>query len=317
VENRHRQAIDQFLAISPTSPHSLEGAREILPAARAYLKTLGQDPNRVASEAGSISKAIWQSLIASTLASGEIRTPSSRELLVAASFLAIHYGTLADAEIAAMLQSALSAEDGSDLSWRRIATGQMVAALAGDPGQRDRVVALIDELTNIDSLARCLELLDVVAERKPNADINRYKLTVLEKLLVEAKATGVESSHWRLQQAQVWNESGRAADSAAALEVLAQEFPKRLEIQLQFARVLGELPDRQSTALTQWRRIAAGVKDHSPAWYESKYHVARLLLASDKKTEARQLLEYIQSIPPGWTQSELKNDFDELLQRCK
>ena len=317
TENRHRSALDQFLAISPTSQHALDGAREVLPAARAYLTTLDSDSGRIASEANSVSKAIWRALATSTSGSNEIRTPTSRELLSAASFLAIHYGSHADADIAAQLQSALSAEDGTDLAWRRTATGQLIAVLAVDSGQRDRAVTLIDELTDIDSLERCLELLDVIATRKLGSQANEFRLTVLEKLLVNARSKNINSSQWRLQQAQIWSESGRLIDAATALEALAKELPKRLDVQTQFARALGAIPERQTAALTQWRRIAAGVKDHSAVWYESKFNVARLLLAIDQKTDARQLLEYIQSIPPGWSQSELKSEFEALLLRCK
>jgi hypothetical protein len=59
------------------------------------------------------------------------------------------------------------------------------------------------------------------------------------------------------------------------------------------------------------------VKDRSDEWYEAKYQVARLLLESGKPTEAKQLLDYLSVVPPGWSQSKWKREFDELHARCK
>jgi hypothetical protein len=69
--------------------------------------------------------------------------------------------------------------------------------------------------------------------------------------------------------------------------------------------------------LAQWRKVSAGVRDRSDEWYEAKYQVARLLLESGQKAEAKKLLDYLSVVPPGWGESRWKQQFDALYARCK
>jgi thioredoxin-like negative regulator of GroEL len=121
----------------------------------------------------------------------------------------------------------------------------------------------------------------------------------------------------RLRQAAIWEAAGEEAKALASLEQLAEQLPRRLDVQLRLARALDRNPERQTAALSQWRRVSAGVKDRSDEWFEAKYQVARLLLESGKRAEAKQLLDYLSVVPPGWSESKWKREFDELYARCK
>jgi thioredoxin-like negative regulator of GroEL len=164
-------------------------------------------------------------------------------------------------------------------------------------------------------LELALQLLEPVAARNPAA--NPLRLAVIGQLLAIAGEEPTKRTELLLQQAAIWEASGEEAKALASLEELAGQLPRRLDVQLQLARSLAKSPERQEAALSQWRRVSAGVKDRSDEWYEAKYQVARLLLESGKPTEAKQLLDYLSVVPPGWSQSKWKREFDELHARCK
>ena len=100
---------------------------------------------------------------------------------------------------------------------------------------------------------------------------------------------------------------------------LQQEFPREAGIQLRIARMLTQIHASQDPTkpLAQWRSLAAKLEPHTRNWYEAKFQIASLLEKSGKKEEARQFLEYLKAVPPGWEQSHLKDKFDRLLARCK
>jgi thioredoxin-like negative regulator of GroEL len=164
-------------------------------------------------------------------------------------------------------------------------------------------------------LELALQLLEPVAARNPAA--NPLRLAVIGQLLAITGEEPTKRTELLLQQASIWEASGEEAKALASLEELAGQLPRRLDVQLQLARSLAKSPERQEAALNQWRRVSAGVKDRSDEWYEAKYQVARLLLESGKPMEAKQLLDYLSVVPPGWSQSKWKREFDELHARCK
>jgi hypothetical protein len=70
-------------------------------------------------------------------------------------------------------------------------------------------------------------------------------------------------------------------------------------------------------SLAAWRRLAALLKPQTDGWYESKYHVALMLERLGRREEAKKMLLYLKTIPPGWEQSDWKDRFERLLQRCQ
>ena len=68
-----------------------------------------------------------------------------------------------------------------------------------------------------------------------------------------------------------------------------------------------------SRALRQWRRIAAMARPRTELWFEAKLQVAQLLVSGGQPGEARKLLEFIRAVPPGWNNSPLAGQFEQLL----
>ena len=56
------------------------------------------------------------------------------------------------------------------------------------------------------------------------------------------------------------------------------------------------------------------LKAYTPNWFEAKLNVAQLLANSGKKAEALRLLKLLKEVGPGWEGSELKREFEKLLE---
>jgi hypothetical protein len=116
---------------------------------------------------------------------------------------------------------------------------------------------------------------------------------------------------WELAQWELANE--RPVQAIPILRELAARFPQRGEIQTAFAVALGQVPTQATTALEQWRKVAARSEAYTSEWYEAKYQVARLLVATQQAKQAAEMLRYLQAVPPGWEKAERRPDFEQLL----
>ena len=109
----------------------------------------------------------------------------------------------------------------------------------------------------------------------------------------------------------------RETDFGKFAAEVAKLYPRDEAIQTRFGELLleisGDHPDVRSRALGQWRRLAASTPPHSPAWYQAKLNVARLLVADGQSGDARTMLRYLKAVPPGWSQSPLAPEFEALL----
>lgn len=310
----YRRAADLYLRVDPASEQALVAATELGQVSGRYLESLSGQPDRAQSEARSLSDAIAAKFSAATGGKGIAGSDSTRALLLSACSLGLRYGTLGSKQIADWLNASLAGVALDD-AWREPAGAHLLAALSLDQEQQGRALELVGALRLPSSLELALQLLEPVAARNPAA--NPLRLAVIAQLLAIAGEEPTKRIELLLQQAAIWEASGEEAKALASLEELAGQLPRRLDVQLQLARSLAKSPERQEAALSQWRRVSAGVKDRSDEWYEAKYQVARLLLESGKPTEAKQLLDYLSVVPPGWSQSKWKREFDELHARCK
>jgi TolA-binding protein len=310
----YRRAADFYLRVDPASEQALVAATELGQVSGRYLESLSGQPDRAQSEARSLSDAIAAKFSAATGGKGIAGSDSTRALLLSACSLGLRYGTLGSKQIADWLNASLAGVALDD-AWREPAGAHLLAALSLDQEQQGRALELVGALRLPSSLELALQLLEPVAARNPAA--NPLRLAVIGQLLAITGEEPTKRTELLLQQASIWEASGEEAKALASLEELAGQLPRRLDVQLQLARSLAKSPERQEAALNQWRRVSAGVKDRSDEWYEAKYQVARLLLESGKPMEAKQLLDYLSVVPPGWSQSKWKREFDELHARCK
>jgi tetratricopeptide (TPR) repeat protein len=275
---------------------------------------LAAQPDRAQSEARSLGDAMVAKLSAATGGKFIAGAPATRALLLAAAGVGLQFDAVSAEKLAQLLGASMEGVPAED-PWRETASAYLAAALAGDENQRGRALELLTGVKQVQSLEMALQLLDSVAARKPEA--NPVRLAAVEKLLQLAGTDSTNQTELRLRQAAIWESAGELDRAIETLEALAKELPRRLDVQLRLARALAQSPQKPAEALAQWRKVSAGVRDRSDEWYEAKYQVARLLLESGQKAEAKKLLDYLSVVPPGWSDSKWKQQFDALYARCK
>lgn len=310
----YRQAAERYLQIDPASEQALAAADELRVVALVYLRGLDAQPDRARAEAQSLSDALVVKLGAATGGKYLASTPATRTLLLAAASIGLRYDTIQSEQLAQWLSGSLEGVP-SDEPWREAAGAYLVCAIAGEETQRGRALELVAGWKQMETFQTTLALIEPVAARQSGA--NPVRLAVVEKMLAMAGADAASQVELRLRQAAIWDAAGEQERAIESLEALARELPRRLDVQLPLARLLAQAPERKADALAQWRKVSAGVRDRSDEWYEAKYQVARLLLESGQKSEAKKLLDYLAVVPPGWSQAKLKQQFDELYARCK
>jgi tetratricopeptide (TPR) repeat protein len=310
----YRQAADRYLQIEPTSEQALPAANELQIVALAHLRELAAQPDRAQSEARSLGDAMVAKLSAATGGKFIAGAPATRALLLATASIGLQFELVSAEKLAQWLSASLEGVPAED-PWRETASAYLAAALAGDENQRGRALELLSGIKQVKTLETALQLLDSIAARKPVA--NPARLAAVEKLLQLAGSDSTNQTELRLRQAAIWEAAGELDRAIETLEALAKELPRRLDVQLRLARALAKKPQKQAEALAQWRKVSAGVRDRSEEWYEAKYQVASLLLESGQKSEAKKLLDYLSVVPPGWSDSKLKQQFDALYERCK
>ncbi len=128
---------------------------------------------------------------------------------------------------------------------------------------------------------------------------------------------------WRLALLDAYVRDEQFSAAIEHSEQLVQQYPRDLELKIRHAQLqtraaqVGATPGSMAAALSSWRKIANQLRPYTPAWFQSKYHVALLLESQGKRDEALQLLKYIQAVPPGWDQSEWADEFAALLAKCQ
>ena len=82
--------------------------------------------------------------------------------------------------------------------------------------------------------------------------------------------------------------------------------------------------------MVQWRKIDRASRPRSNRWWKAKYSIALAQYnlsryyktrnaeqATLLKNRAEQLLQYLKAAPPGWENSALKAEFEQLLKSCE
>ena len=208
---------------------------------------------------------------------------------------------------------------------RLLLSSQLVAALADANPEFNSGPTVGDVLKttehNETALGQAVAAINDLIERRQETASEKLLNT---KLLIAEKALALDLSEnqritWMGHWADALQSLGRDAEAVDALTELSTRKPKSASIQLQLCRALTKLEGEQAAerALSSWRRLATKLKPKSESWFEAKYNVALLLFETGKPDEALKLLEYLKAIPPGWSQSRWKSDFDRLLIKCQ
>jgi len=178
---------------------------------------------------------------------------------------------------------------------------------------------LVEQILGDDSALqlceRCLEAIDINRITTNNAQTNLLRLEVINILLANQKEGSSGSSSLLLKKSSVLGSLDRHADAVLVLEKLKTAFPKNAGIQMQLAQSLTQQyqDSEPEKALNHWRRLLPKLKSHTKNWYEAKYNVASLLHRSGESAQAVKLLKLLRGVGPGWNNSELKSEFESLL----
>lgn len=178
------------------------------------------------------------------------------------------------------------------------------------------------ELQGVTFDASRLELLragwgGVYVDALPPRSCQEAILAAAELLASQIDGAGKRSRY-------LWDQSRVSAlasiDSDGSIEKvrsIVAQYPADKAMQWQLGKYWLTLaardPGQVGGALAHWRKIAVGCKTNTPEWFEAKLNVARLLVASGNTADARKLLEYMQAVPPGWKNSPLAGEFEQLL----
>lgn len=106
----------------------------------------------------------------------------------------------------------------------------------------------------------------------------------------------------------------RRAEAISILETIQDQNPKQLKPRLILAELLSTSEDESQvrSSLQAWRRILQDTKPKSTPWFTAKYFIAQSHLRLGDSKSAATVLKLIKAIPPGWKESELSSQFDQL-----
>ena len=185
-----------------------------------------------------------------------------------------------------------------------------IVALAKNSVDAIELTDQIKELPNDHVLMKELLLgLQQCLSKRQQVEISAAIRVICDKAVVAGKTKDVK--FWRIENAIAEAQTDGSSSGTEALATLVEKYPKSMRIQLEFARVLTKTNDAK--AIGQWRRLAKKVKKESDAWYEAKYNVVQLMIASGQKAEAIQLVKYLEATTSNWKESTWKRKFSQLI----
>lgn len=149
--------------------------------------------------------------------------------------------------------------------------------------------------------------------------VNALRLSGVDAAIGLLASTNQPTTSWMIRKADLLMVAGKAEQAIQVLEQLEQKFPRNAAVKIQLARALTVAQGKTDpqSVLDRWRRLAGQLKSHSDSWFEAKLNVAELLVQQNELEQARKVLLYIKTIPPGWENSRFKSEFESLLQRCQ
>jgi hypothetical protein len=254
-----------------------------------------------------------------------LQHPRYGHALVATARLILETKPSGHAQAEELLKSALAAIPLDDHAQQQAAQSLLVVALAGQPAKRDEAAKLLTTLGG-DSPAQLLAMLDGLtrlareAPPKVRAQLAGLQLQGLELVQAQVKQLSTEQ---RVALARIEAEalaaSGQRAKAIAAYERLAKEHARSATIQEGYAEVLAASENREdlNKALAQWRVVASRTKPQTDRWFRAKYEVALLNFRLGDKSQAAQLIKYLQATSPDLAGTSYEKKFVELLRKCE
>ncbi len=304
---------------SPLLQSAIEQLRLVIPLRLAQAKSGGEDTLPLLTIVARQMESVASSIDDAT-ASDDTRAlrHAAVSLLGELRWL---YGVLDTPDVVDELEQWIKSpgDDSQKQRWRVL---QIVrAAFLGEPASA--IKASLDQLAPD---TETLELLRIGLTGSLRAD--KVPTSCQSALLAAADhfESAIQSSDerhrylWDSAQIQVLVDIGDVT-AIEQVEQIALRYPRDKAIQQMLGELLLTASDtdisRIDAALSQWRKIANATRQQSDEWFEAKLNVARLLIASNQRDDAKTMLEYMQAVPPGWKDSAMASEFDRLLAELK
>lgn len=215
----------------------------------------------------------------------------------------------------------------ADHGWRDQARLLMIASLASLPQRHQEVPPILEALTQQEpaTLLSVLGELRSIMESLSSEDrqqVAKWQLQLIEQcqqynqqLIQQQGATMAPEIQKELQVAKVWALAyhGQGAEAIDTMQGLIERSPKEGALQETKAEVLNSLggPFRKQ-AIAQWRLLATRSQPRTDRWFKAKYWVIRLTADEGDRQRASQLLQYLKTVPPGWSEAANREQFDQL-----
>jgi hypothetical protein len=305
-------ALDAYLAIDWENDAAATAARQLGPVARSIIDELKAQNQPWKPTSLQLVERINEKLTAPN-GDGPAKWTQAR-LYTLTSLAEFGFATqsVEPSLVSALIQPALNESGDAFPDWSKRARAWHVVSTAMQPQSIDAAESMLKALPNEAELMRiCVDALEQPANESRRRELAPIILLACDKGLTDPAAK--DAHLFRFAKATSLKSLGRLDEAIAELESLAGEFANTLKVQLELARVLTEQGRDRNKALEKWRALAIRVKSGSDAWFESKYQIASLLRDLGKTDEATQLLKYIKAVPPGWSDSRWRDDFEKLL----
>lgn len=320
-----REAIDIYLDVSPTSDQFAGAVHAAARCAEQYLAAQ-QDSGSAVEEQASLLAQRFEDLVFDAQRQPPAQwSVVARDAALTAARIRLQYTASGHATAAALLQAALDGSPAAPAEWQTTARALLVVALAGQIGRRAEAGQIVAKLADGDP-AELLEMLGGLATIGRTApapvqvEVAALQLQATDLLWQKREQLAPDDQiNVQRLRAEALALTGKRAEAQEAFERLATQHPRNGVVQEAYALFLSAGTDRQSQqqALDRWRIVAGGSRPQSERWFRAKYQVALAQFQLGDKESAARLLKYLQETPPGWRDSALRGDFEQLLKRCE
>lgn len=313
-------AVDLYLDVDPGSGVAEEALALAISAADRDLAKAAENDRDVNAVADRLATrfATW------VPEDDESWTGVSATAAVATARLRLVYQSADQGAAASVLDRVLALEAPADADWLQNAIALRIIAFAATPNSQARIEELLARLGKSDP-SQWMETVEALArmssESTGNAQIELAGTTL--QVIETIQSSSVEfnaQQQLRLArlQATLLREAGQSENAIKALEELLNQNPRNGVVLEELAEVLLESSQasRLEQALGRWRQLARGSRPQTDRWYRAKYNVALSLHRLGRNDDARMLLQFMKETPPGWSDSAMANQFEELLKKC-
>ncbi len=319
------EAIDLYLEVTPDFEQyasAIESAARCSQKHFAELKASGED---TAAQAR-ITAARFEDLIFDD--EGKLPatwTDTQRTAALSAGKIRLQFATDDHAAAGKILGAALKSSSDTPKSWQTSVRALLVVALAGQPTRRREAANQLTALAG-SSPQQLIEILDGLAaiaktaRTETTAAIARLQLDAISTIAKDGvKLDETRQLHLDRIKAGALAASGQNTDALTLYEELAKQNPRNGQIQEAYAQQLLASTDKRhwEKAINQWRIVDRGSRQHTPRWYQAKYSIALAYFKLGDKKRAAQLIQYLKITPPGLEKTNLKREFELLLQRSR